>query len=68
MLAIQKIDHIGIRVHEEARSVDFYAALGFVLEWRGKFSEGHPIIMKHPSGVVINIIRDMMRAISAPAN
>ena len=31
MLAIQKIDHIGIRVREKARAIAFYEILGFEL-------------------------------------
>ena len=56
MLDIQKIDHIGIRVHEEKRAVSFYETLGFEVKWRGQFSKGHPIIMKHPNGIVINVL------------
>ena len=56
MLKIEKIDHVGIRVHEEKRAVTFYEQLGFEVKWRGTFDKGHPIIMQHPSGVVINIL------------
>ncbi len=56
MLSIKKIDHIGIRVHQADRSVKFYEALGFKVEWRGSFEQGHPIIMKHPGNVVINVL------------
>ena len=56
MIEIQKIDHIGIRVHEEARAVSFYESLGFKVEWRSTFEKGHPIIMKHPCGIAINIL------------
>ena len=56
MINIQKIDHVGIRVHEEERAVKFYELLGFKVEYKGVFEKGHPIIMRHPSGVVINVL------------
>ena len=31
MIAIQKIDHIGIRIQEKKRSISFYEELGFQL-------------------------------------
>ena len=31
MIAIQKIDHVGIRIREKARSIAFYEGLGFAL-------------------------------------
>ena len=56
MIAIQKIDHIGIRVREKARSIAFYEKLGFALIVDTGFEKGHPIIMRHPSGVVLNLL------------
>ena len=38
------------------RSVAFYADLGFDLVTDAGFADGHPIIMKHPSGVVLNLL------------
>lgn len=56
MLNIQKIDHIGVRVRERDRSVAFYERLGFRLESEGIFAEGHPVIMSHPCGIVLNVL------------
>ncbi len=56
MLHIEKIDHVGIRVRQRDRAVEFYAALGFALMSEGIFAEGHPVIMEHPCGVVINVL------------
>lgn len=56
MLDIKKIDHVGIRVHQKERAIKFYENLGFEQKWEGEFEKGHPIIMEHPCGVVINIL------------
>lgn len=56
MLNIRKIDHIGIRVREKARSIAFYEMLGFNLIADIGFEKGHPIMMEHPSGVVLNLL------------
>ena len=56
VLAIKKIDHIGIRVREKQRAIDFYQLLGFRLITDIGFEKGHPVIMEHPSGVVINVL------------
>ena len=56
MVAILKIDHVGIRVREKRRSIDFYEKLGFELIADVGFEKGHPVIMRHASGVVINLL------------
>jgi len=56
MLDIEKVDHIGIRVSDKTRSIDFYEILGFKLITDIGFEKGHPIIMQHPSGVVLNLL------------
>ncbi len=56
MIGITKIDHLGIRVRDRHRAVAFYGDLGFALVADAGFDEGHPIIMRHPSGVVLNIL------------
>ena len=56
MLNIQTIDHVGIRVHQKERALSFYTLLGFEVVAQGAFEQGHPIIMRHPSGVVINLL------------
>lgn len=64
MQMITAIDHIGIRVSELATARHFYQQLGFI------FIEGpvgpEPVaIMRHPSGVVINLI---LNADSSPVD
>ncbi|NKB61023.1 MAG: VOC family protein [Gammaproteobacteria bacterium] len=56
MIAIIKIDHIGIRVKEKERAIGFYGKLGFNLVADTGFEKGHPIMMEHPSGVVLNLL------------
>ena len=56
MLQIQSVNHVGIRVSNKSASIDFYAQLGFDLVSDVGFENGHPVIMKHPSGVVINLL------------
>ena len=56
MLGIEKVDHIGIRVSDKSVSIAFYERLGFQTLSDVGFERGHPIIMRHPSGVVINLL------------
>ncbi len=56
MLNIESVNHVGIRIEETSRSVAFYDMLGFELIEDAGFDDGHPIIMKHPSGVVLNLL------------
>jgi len=56
MLNIEKVDHIGIRVSSKVRSIEFYEVIGFELISDVGFEHGHPIIMQHKSGVVINLL------------
>ena len=56
MLDIEKVDHIGIRVSDKSVSIAFYEGLGFETLSDTGFESGHPIIMQHPSGVVINLL------------
>ncbi len=56
MIDIQKIDHIGIRIRDKERSIAFYELLGFQLIVDAGFEKGHPIMMRHPSGVVLNLL------------
>ena len=56
MLDIQKIDHVGIRIREKQRSIAFYEDLGFELIVDTGFEKGHPIMMQHPSGEVLNLL------------
>ena len=56
MLNIKNVNHVGIRIGDKARSVAFYAKLGFEQITDAGFEQGHPIILKHPSGVVLNLL------------
>ncbi len=56
MIGIEKVDHIGIRIREKQRSIAFYEGLGFALITDTGFAQGHPVIMQHPSGVVLNLL------------
>ena len=56
MLDIVKVDHVGIRVSDKDRSIAFYERLGYRFMADGGFHHGHPIIMQHPSGLVLNLL------------
>jgi lactoylglutathione lyase len=56
MLEIESVNHVGIRVRNKDRSMSFYESLGFGLVSDAGFDQGHPVIMRHPSGVVLNLL------------
>ena len=56
MLPIEKVDHVGIRVSDKQTSMAFYELLGFRLIADAGFEQGHPVIMQHDSGVVLNLL------------
>ena len=56
MLEIQNVNHVGIRVSQKQASIDVYAVLGFELLNDVGFEQGHPVIMKHACGVVLNLL------------
>lgn len=56
MLDIRKIDHIGIRVNDKEKAIAFYELLGFALITDIGFEAGHPMILQHSSGVVLNLL------------
>ncbi len=56
MLEIESVNHVGIRISDKATSIGFYQTLGFELKTDAGFDEGHPVIMKHASGVVMNLL------------
>ncbi|MCL9782409.1 VOC family protein [Vibrio sp. S4M6] len=64
MVSILKIDHIGIRVRDKKQAIDFYEKLGFLLIVDTGFELGHPIMMKHESGVVLNLLGPSTEAVS----
>ena len=52
---VQGLSHIGIRVHDLARSRAFYEKLGFIFAW-GPFGPEPVAAMRHPSGLELNFI------------
>jgi len=56
MVNVKKVDHVGIRVSDKHKAMEFYGKLGFETTSDTGFEKGHPIIMRHPSGVVINLL------------
>jgi len=56
MLDIKAVNHVGIRIGDRAPSIEFYESLGFKLERDAGFEEGHPLILRHASGVVLNLL------------
>ena len=56
MLGIERVDHVGIRVSDRAVSIAFYERLGFETLSDTGFDKGHPVILRHPSGVVLNLL------------
>lgn len=56
MFTIQSFNHVGIRISDRECSVKFYEQFGFEVISDSGFDDGHPIIMKHPSGVVLNLL------------
>ena len=56
MIGLRKIDHIGIRVRDKHRAIAFYEDLGFALIVDTGFEQGHPIMMRHPCGIVLNLL------------
>jgi lactoylglutathione lyase len=56
MLDVQAVNHVGIRVSEKQRSIDFYKSLGFALGQDTGFAAGHPVVMTHSCGVTLNLL------------
>src|SRR5262245_28334383 len=52
---VRGLSHIGIRVHDLARSRAFYEQLGFVFEW-GPMGPENVAAMRHPGGLELNFI------------
>lgn len=65
MFTIQSFNHVGIRISDRERSVKFYEQFGFEVISDSGFDDGHPIIMKHPSGVVLNLLGVATRAVGS---
>lgn len=54
MLALRRVDHIGIRITDRARSLAFYALLGFELV--SEHAGGTVLIIRNAAGLEINFI------------
>ena len=53
-MRIKRLDHVGIRVMEFERSIDFYEKLGFSVIRRDV--KEHVIVLKHNNGIEINLL------------
>ncbi len=53
-MQIKKLDHVGIRVMDVDKSMQFYKALGFKVT-REDYKE-QVFVVRHPSGIEINLI------------
>lgn len=56
MLDIESVNHIGIRISDKTRSIAFFEILGFAMKTDTGFEQGHPVVMAHSSGVVLNLL------------
>lgn len=56
MLGIDRVDHVGIRISNREKSVEFYQLLGFEMIADGGYDAGHPLVMLHPAGININLL------------
>ena len=54
MIAIEKVDHLGIRITDKTRALAFYATLGFRIEHEVDFDA--VIIVKNAENVELNLI------------
>ena len=54
MIAIEKVDHLGIRITDRGRALAFYATLGFRVEHEVEFDA--VIIIKNAADVELNLI------------
>ena len=54
MIGIEQVDHIGIRVADKARAMNFYAQFGFELIHESSFDA--VVIIKNAAGVELNLI------------
>lgn len=51
---VQSVHHVGIRVTDERRAVDFYARFGFAVTYRD--AHDPVVILQNDSGVELNLI------------
>ena len=60
-IEIEGLAHVGIRVHDLARSVAFYERLGF-RKSAGPIGPEPVAILEHPSGLEINLVLNASKA------
>jgi lactoylglutathione lyase len=53
-IAIEKFDHLGVRVTDKARALAFYRSLGFEIEHEADFDA--VVVVKNAAGVELNLI------------
>lgn len=58
MVSLLAVDHLGIRITERAASMEFYGKLGFALV--AAFEPAKVMILRHPSGIEINLIENAL--------
>ena len=54
MLEIAAVNHVGIRVRDKTRSIQFYESLGLGLVTEVGFEYGHPVIVRHDRGAGVD--------------
>ena len=54
MIRIEQLAHVGIRVREFTRAVEFYQTLGFRVT-RQDYQE-RVVVLQHPGGLVLNLL------------
>jgi lactoylglutathione lyase len=54
MIEIAAVDHIGVRVRDLDRAMQFYSLLGFELHW--KATNDAVAVVKNPHGVELNLV------------
>lgn len=64
LIRVTGLAHVGIRVHDLERSVQFYALLGFT-KTAGPVGPEPVAILEHPCGLEVNLILNAPRAETA---
>jgi lactoylglutathione lyase len=54
MIAVSRLDHVGIRVHDLARTVNFYQQLGFDVIRDDRHE--HVVVLRNAAGAELNLL------------
>ena len=54
MIAVNKLDHVGLRVHDFARTVNFYQKFGFDVIRDDR--QEHVVVLRNAAGAEINLL------------